>query len=133
MADDLFYYGTYLVDLNGINDKILSFVVIFLGCLLEAVAGFLDTVVQDVGETNQYRGRHVPDGQFVHQFPQIDFHAILSRGYVNVSFFVDSKIVDSPSVDVVQFFGVFNTPFSHYVLYRFNSSRSKRTESFILS
>ena len=60
MADDLFYYGTYLVDLNGINDKILSFVVIFLGCLLEAVASFLDTVVQDVGETNQYEGPTCP-------------------------------------------------------------------------
>ena len=69
MADDLFYHGTYLVDLNGINDEILSFVVIFLGSLLEAIAGFLDTVVQNVGNPYQYGSRQVPNGQFVHQFP----------------------------------------------------------------
>ena len=133
VADDLFHHGAYLVHLDGVDDEILPLVAVLLGGFGEAVAGLLDAVVQDVGEAYQHGGGHVPHGQLVHQVSQVDLHAVFPRGHVDMSFLVDSKIVDSPSVDVVEFLGVFNAPFSHCVVYRFNSSRSIRTVSFILS
>ena len=30
-----------------------------------------------------------------------------------VAFFIDAEIADAPSFDVIQFFGLFNSPFSH--------------------
>ncbi len=69
VADDLFDHGPYLVDLDGVDDEVLSFVAVFLRCQFEAVGYLFDTVVKNVREAYQYGSRHVPNGQFVHQFP----------------------------------------------------------------
>ena len=116
VADHFFHDGAYLVDLDGIDDEVFSFEAIFLGRFLEAVACLFDAVVQDVGEPHQHGSRHVAHGQFVHQFPQIDPYAVFPRADEHVSFFVDAEIIDSPSVDVIEFLGVFNAPFSHCVI-----------------
>ena len=52
-------------------------------------------------------------GKLVDNIFQIDLHPVFLRGDINMSFVVDTKIVDSPPFDVIEFFGVFYTPFSH--------------------
>ena len=51
VADNFFDHGAHLVDLDGVDYKVFGFVVILFGCLVEAVRGLFDTVIQYVGET----------------------------------------------------------------------------------
>ena len=54
VAHDFFDHGAHLVHLDGHHHEVLAVELIFLGRLLEAGVDLVDTVVQDVGETNQH-------------------------------------------------------------------------------
>ena len=51
VRDDLLYHRLHLIYLDGIDHIVLAFVVILLRGLLEAAPRLLDTVVEDVGES----------------------------------------------------------------------------------
>ena len=113
MTDDLFHHRAHLVDLDGEDDEMLTLVVIFLLCFSKAFVGLLNAIVQDVGETQQNRSGHMAGSQLVHHFFQVHLYAVLLGSDIYVSFFIDAKIVHSPSLDIVQLLGVFNSPFLH--------------------
>ena len=91
----------------------LPAVVIFFLGTLKTVGRFFDAVVEYVRETEQDRSGDVTFGQFVHHFAKINADIVFARTNVSVTQFVDTEIVHAPAFDVVEFFGVFNTPFSH--------------------
>ena len=91
----------------------LPAVVIFFLGTLKTVGRFFDAVVEYVGETEQDRSGDVTFGQFVHHFAKVNADIVFARTNVSVTQFVDAEIVHAPAFDVVEFFGVFNTPFSH--------------------
>ena len=113
VRDYLLHHGLHLVHLYRIDDKVLPFVVIFLCGNIEAVRRFLDSVVQDIGKTQQHRCRHVAQCKLVHHITQVNLRVVLARCDVNITLFVDAKIGRTPSVDVVQLLRVFNCPFLH--------------------
>ena len=117
VVDHFLDYGSHLVDLDGIDDKVLALVAVFLGCLLEAAGHLLDAVVQNIGKTYQHGSSHVAQLQFVYQFLQIDGYTVLARRYHHMSLFVDTKVRSAPTGDVVQLFRIFNTPFSHRLVF----------------
>ena len=60
VADNLFYHRTHLVDLNGIDDKILGFITVLFGSLLKTGRHLFNTVVQNIRETQQHGRCHIP-------------------------------------------------------------------------
>ena len=113
VGDDFLDNGAHLIDLDGIDDEVLAAVVVFLLGTLEAIGGFLNAIVEDVGKTEQNGGGDVTFGQFVDQLAEVDANIVLARTDVGVTAFVDTEIVHAPTFDIIKFFGVFNTPFSH--------------------
>ena len=63
---------------------------------------------------------HFADLHFVHNcLPEInpadiDISVKLLGKRLRLPFFIDAEIVYAPAFDVVKFFGIFNSPFSHW-------------------
>ena len=114
MGNDFFYHGLHLVDLYGVYHEVLTLVVIFLRCFLEAAGSLFYPVVEDVGETQQHRRCDIAQRQLVHHLAQVYLGVVLAGCYIHVSFVVDAEIGCAPSVDVVQLFRVLNGPFLHF-------------------
>ena len=51
MGDNLLYNWLHLVDLDGIDHIVLTFVVILLAGFLETAPSLLDTIVENIRET----------------------------------------------------------------------------------
>ena len=54
VTDDLFYHLSHLVDLDGVDDEVFGRVTIFVGRLLKTFGYFLDTIIENIGKTQQY-------------------------------------------------------------------------------
>ena len=89
MAHDLLDHRSHLVHLDGIDDKVLGRVAILVGRLFEAFRDFLDTVVENIGETQQNGCRYIAHLQLVHQLLQVDRGITLAGRYSHVTLFVD--------------------------------------------
>ena len=113
VGDDFLHHRAHLIDLDGIDDEVLALVFVFLLGTLKAGRGFLNAVVEDVGEAQQDRRSDIALCQLAHHFVEIYLGVVLAWTDVGVSFFVDAEIVDAPTFDVVKLLGVFNSPFSH--------------------
>ena len=113
VAYDFLYDGPHLVDLDGEDDEVLGLVVVLLGGLAEALVGLLDAVVEDVGEAQEHGCCDVPRCELVDDFLEVDLHAVFLGRDVDVALVVDAEIVDSPALDVVELFRVFDAPFFH--------------------
>ena len=116
VADDFFYDGAHLVHLHGEDDKVFTLVVIFLACLAETFVGLLDAVVQYVGEAEQHGSRHMAGSQVVHQLLEVHLHAVLFRRDIDMSLLVDAKVIDSPTLDVVELLRILYAPLFHFSL-----------------
>ena len=114
MTNDFFYYRTHLVYLDRINDKILGLIPILIRCLLKAVRDFFNTIIQNIRKTDQHRSCHIPQLQLVNQFLQVDGHSISPRCNNNMTCVINTKVRSTPTCNVVEFFRIFNTPFSHF-------------------
>ena len=101
MRDNLFYHRLHLVHLNGVYNKVLGLVAIFVGGLFKAARRFLDTVIKNVGEAQQHGRSDVAQGELVHHVAQIDLCVVFARGDIHVALLVDVKIRGAPTVDVV--------------------------------
>ena len=55
MTHNLLHHLAHLVHLDGIDHKILALVVILLGSLLKAARNLLNAIIENIGETQQYR------------------------------------------------------------------------------
>ena len=113
VADNFLYDRAHLVDLHREDDEVLGLIVVFLGSLAEALVRLLNPVVENIREAQQYGSGDMACGQLVDNVLQIDLHAILLRGHINMALLVNTKVIDSPAFDVVELFGVFNAPFLH--------------------
>ena len=113
VRDNLFNNRLHLVHLDGIDHVILAFVVVFLSSLFETTPCLFDTVVKNVGETEQYRWCDIADSKLIHHFAQVDLRTVLARGNVDITFLVDAEIGSAPSVDVIELLRIFNRPFLH--------------------
>ena len=89
VAHNLLDHRSHLVHLDGIDDKVLGRVAILVGRLFEAFRDFLDTVVENIGETQQNGCRYVAHLQLVHQLLQVDRSVTLAGRYGHVTLFVD--------------------------------------------
>ena len=54
------------------------------------------------------------DSQFIHQLSQIDLNAVFQRSNYHMTLVIDTKVRSSPPFNIVEFFRIFNTPFSHF-------------------
>ena len=104
VGDNLFYHGTHLVYLDGIDDEMLTFIVIFLLSLFKTSRSFLNAIVQNVGKTQEYGSCDVTLCEITHDVAQINLYIIFARTHKGVTFFVNAEIVHTPSFDVVEFF-----------------------------
>ena len=68
MTDNLLDHRAHLIDLNGVDDKILRLVAIFLRRLLETAGNLFNPVVKNIGKTHQHRSRYITQLQLIHQF-----------------------------------------------------------------
>ena len=114
VADNLLHDGAHLVHLDGEDDEVLALVFVLFASLAEAFVGLLNAIVEDVGEAQQHRRRHMACGQLVDDLLQVDLHAVLLGRDIDMSLFVDAKVIDSPSLDVVEFLRVLNAPLLHF-------------------
>ena len=114
VRDNFLHHGLHLVHLDGIHHIVLSLVVILLGGFLEAAPRLLDTVVEDVGEAQQHRCRHVAQLQLVHHLAQVNLRGVLAGSDIHVASVVDAEVVCAPAADVVQLAGVVDGPFLHF-------------------
>ena len=141
VRDDLLNDRLYLVHLDRIDHVVLAFVLILLGSLLETAPGLLDTIVQNVGKTQQYRSLHVTKCQLIHHLTDIYLCGVLARRHIDITLFVDTEVAGTPAVDVVELTRVFNRPFLHSLIlvygddraYRDSSALIRSTLTFILS
>ena len=113
VANDFFHHGTHLVYFYRVYNEMLCVETVFFRRFLETGSRFFNAVVKNVGETKQHGSRDIACVEFVHQFFEVDFHTIFSRCYINVSLFVDVKIIDTPTVYIIKLGGIFNAPFFH--------------------
>ena len=60
-------------------------------------------------------------GQMVNDLLEVNLHTVLFGRDIDVSLFVDAEIIDSPTLDIVEFLGVFNTPLFHASILFLNS------------
>ena len=103
MGDNLLNHGLHLVHLNGIDDKVLGFEVVFCLCFLETTKRFLYPVVENIRETEQYRCRNITQGKLVHDVAQVDLSVVFTRRYIDITILIDAKIRGSPTINVVEF------------------------------
>ena len=113
MADNLLNHWLHLVHLDGEHHIVLGLVLILLGSLLETAPRLFNTVVQNIGETEQYRRLHVAQGELVHHFTQVNLRAVLTGCHEDVALVVDTEIAGTPAVDVVELLRVIDGPFLH--------------------
>ena len=114
VRDDLLHHRLHLVHLDRIDDVVLPLVVIFLLSLVEAAGRLFNSVVQDVGETQQHRRRDIAQSQFVHHITQVNLSIVFTGRHIDVAFVVDLEIGSSPAIDVVEFPRVFYRPLLHF-------------------
>ena len=114
VTDNFLHYRAHLVDLDRIDNKVLRFIPVFLSRLFETRRHLFNTVVQNIRETYQHRGCHIPQLQLVNQFFQIDSHSVFTRCNNDMSFVINTKVGGPPTRDVVEFLRIFNTPLSHF-------------------
>ena len=114
VADDFLHDGPHLVDLDGEDDEVFALVVVLFARLAEAFVGLLNAVVEDVGEAKEYGSRDVACSQLVDDLFQVYLYAVLLGCDIDVPLFVDAKVIDSPTLDVVEFLGVLNAPLFHF-------------------
>ena len=110
VSDDLFHHLPHLVHLDGIDDEVTALVLILFGGLLEATRDFVNAVVQDVGEAQQHRCRHLAGVQLVHHIGQIDRHATALGRNGDVTALVDREVLEAPASDVVEFGAILDAP-----------------------
>ena len=114
MADNLLYNRTHLVHLDRIDDKVLGLIAILFGCLFETIGYLFNPVIQYIREAYQHGGCYIPQLQFVDQFFQVDLYPVFTGSYHYMTFVINTKVGDTPPRNVVEFFRIFNTPFSHF-------------------
>ena len=117
VADDFLHHGAHLVHLDWIDDEVLGLVVVLRCGAGKAVGSFFDAVVEDVGEAQKHGSCYIARVEFVDHFFEVNAHAVLTGRHVDVAFLVYAEVVDSPTFDVVEFLGIFNSPFSHGCLW----------------
>ena len=54
VGDDFLDDGLHLVDLDGEHHIVFALVFVFLGSFLETAPRLLDTIIENIGETQQY-------------------------------------------------------------------------------
>ena len=101
VRDNLFYHGLHLVHLNREHNIVLGLILILLGSLLKAAPRLLDTIIEDIGEAQQYRRLHITQCQLVHHVADVNLRIVLTRRHIDVSLFVNAEVAGSPTVDVV--------------------------------
>jgi hypothetical protein len=114
VTDNLLDHRAHLVNLYRVNYEILTFVTILLGGKFETVGYFFDTVVENIGETEQHRRGYILHLQFVKNRTQINRGHPLLRGYCNVTLVINRKILASPAVYVIQLGAILYSPSSHF-------------------
>ena len=114
VRDDFFHYRLHLIHLNGIDNEVFAFVIVFLCGFLKAACSLLDTAVENVGKAQKHRRSYISECQLIHNIAQINLCIILTRRDIDISLIVNAEVRSSPTVDVIQFFGVFNGPFLHF-------------------
>ena len=129
VGDDLLDNRLHLVHLDGIYHVVLALVVVLLGGFLETAPRLLDTVVKNIGETQQDRRCDIAQRQLVHHLTQVNLHIVLAGCDKDISLVVDAKIAGAPTVDVVQLTGIVDGPLFH----RLNCSFSFSIVIFIFS
>ena len=117
MADNLLHHLAHLVHLYGIDDEILAGIGVIIRGFLEAGWYFLDSVVENVRKSQEHRGGDITNLELVDHVFQVDRRASFTRTDLHMSFIIDWKIFQSPAADVVGLGWIFNTPFSHYILF----------------
>ena len=113
VGDNLLNDGTHLIDLDGIDDEMFAFIIVFSFGFSKASRRLFYAIVQNVRKSQQHGSRDVGIFQVLHHVGQVDLYFVFSRTYVGMAFVVDAKVVDTPSFDVVQLFRVFDSPLSH--------------------
>ena len=78
VRDNLLHYWLYLVNLYGVDDEVLTLVVVFLLRLLEAACRFLDAVVENVWEPQQHRRSDIAQCQLVHDLSEVYLGVVLA-------------------------------------------------------
>ncbi len=116
VCDDFLHDRTHLIYFYRVNHEILALIIIRGSSLLEAVADFLDTVVENVRKTQKNRRRNIAYLKFVKHLFYVHRGTAFTRRHCHMPFFIDGEIVASPSCDIVQFCAVLNTPFSHRLI-----------------
>ena len=114
VGDDFLHHRLHLIHLNRIDDEVLGLESVLLSCLLEAGRSLLDTVVKNVGETEQHRRRDITQGELVHDIAQVYLRVVLTGRDIHVTLAVYAEVRCAPSRDVVQFLRIFNRPLFHF-------------------
>ena len=60
VADNLFDHRPHLINLNRVDDKVLSFITVLFRRLLKTGRHLFNTVVQNIRETQQHGRRYIP-------------------------------------------------------------------------
>ena len=113
VADNFLNYGAHLVHLDWENDEMLSLIVVFLASCAETSIGLLDTAVQNIRKAQKHRCCNMLGGKAVNHLLQVYACTVLLGFHIDMSLFVDTKEIYSPSLDVVEFFRIFNSPLFH--------------------
>ena len=101
VRDNLLDHGLHLVDLDRIDNKVLSVVVILFGSPFEAAGRLLDTVVQNIRETEQHGGRDIAEGELIEHLAQVYLHAVLAGRHADVAAVVDIEIRGAPATYII--------------------------------
>ena len=116
MTDNLLHNRTHLIHLDGEDNKMLTCIRVFLLSFAEALISLLDAVIQDIRETQQHRSRNMTCSQMVHHLLQVYLHRVLLGRYIHMPLIIDTKVINSPTLNVVEFLRVLNSPLFHLFL-----------------
>ena len=115
VRDYLLDDGLHLVYLDRVDDEVLALKPIVFAGTVETFGSLLDTVVENVGETQQHRRSDSAQRQFLHHIVEIHLLRLVLLGRdIDVAPLVHTEVGSSPSIDVVQFLCVLNCPLLHF-------------------